>query len=213
MMPSKQVELLSHLKQWIDMSSYTLLEVARMLGLLEFHTKYTLWVRAWVFAISNVMSRYLKAWYFVILHNFKSSRLKEELCQQLPKAVQDLIPSLVAKEQVALLWNTQQKIPASEKIKAPLCHILFYVQFNENPWTKKIGKIIPRTVHVLSRGDAAQTQGGGAYCACLYFWFNIEWLPKVFKGANKCKPMDTGYIHINCLEFIIVLLQIVAVIE
>jgi hypothetical protein len=43
-MPSKRVELLSHLKNWINMNSYTLLEVARMLGLLEFHTKYTLWV-------------------------------------------------------------------------------------------------------------------------------------------------------------------------
>jgi hypothetical protein len=121
--------------------------------------------------------------------------------------------SLVAKEQAALLWNTQQKIPASEKIKAPLRRILFYVQFNENPWTEKIGKIIPRAVHILSRGDADQTQGGGAYCARLYFWFDIEWPLEVFKGANECKPADAGYVHINCLEFIIVLLQIAAVIE
>jgi hypothetical protein len=213
MMPSKRVELLSHLKEWIDVSSYTLLEVARMLGLLEFHTKYTLWARAWVFAISNAMRRYLKVRYFVILRNFKTSRLKEELRQQLPKAIQDRIPSLVAKEQAALLWNTQQKIPASEKIKAPLRRILFYVQFNENPWTEKIGKIIPRAVHILSRGDAAQTRGGGAYCARLYFWFDIEWPLEVFKGANECKPADAGYVHINCLEFIIVLLQIAAVIE
>jgi hypothetical protein len=51
------------------------------------------------------------------------------------------------------------------------------------------------------------------HCARLYFWFDIEWPLEVFKGANECKPADAGYVHINCLEFIIVLLQIAVVIE
>jgi hypothetical protein len=48
---------------------------------------------------------------------------------------------LLPKNKQALLWNTQQKIPASEKIKAPLCRILFYVNLMKTHGPKKLEKL------------------------------------------------------------------------
>jgi hypothetical protein len=121
-----------------------------------------------------------KAWYFVILHNFKSDTDSKRTMPTTPKSTSRLHPLLIAKSMWPYSGTPSKQIPASEKIKAPLCCLLFYVKCHETHGLKRLGKLSHVPYRSSHRGDAAQTLGGGAYCACLYFWFNIEWPPKFF---------------------------------
>jgi hypothetical protein len=76
--------------------------------------------------------------------------------------------------------------------------------------TATLGFIILRDPHFTSVGDASGV-AGGAYCAFLMFWFDIMWSDRVRKSiALPAKHKD--YVHINSLEFIVVILQLAAVI-
>jgi hypothetical protein len=73
-----------------------------------------------------------------------------------------------------------------------------------------LGMIIPRDPHFWSRGDASLV-GGGAYCPGLCFWFDIGWSPRVVRGVRHAKPNSPDYVHINALEFAIIILQLAAI--
>ena len=64
---------------------------------------------------------------------------------------------------------------------------------------------VPRNAQFTSIGDACLT-GGGAYCDVLEFWFDIIWTSKT-QLALRSKTL-----HINLMEFIVVVLQLAAVI-
>jgi hypothetical protein len=70
--------------------------------------------------------------------------------------------------------------------------------------------IIPRLHHFFSRGDASFL-GGGAYCPALRFWFDLGWSQRTVHGATNVAPSAPGYVHINALEFIVVILQLAAI--
>ena len=88
--------------------------------------------------------------------------------------------------------------------------ILKYLENTERPWAAKIGLIIPRVACTRSTGDASLI-AGGAHCAHLMFWFQIVWPDKVHQGT-QLKRAAPGYVHINALEFIVILLQMAAII-
>ena len=70
--------------------------------------------------------------------------------------------------------------------------------------------VVPRQPHFWSRGDASLL-GGGAYCPGLLFWFDLCWSPETLNGANNVRPSAPGYVHINALEFIVLILQLAAI--
>jgi hypothetical protein len=70
--------------------------------------------------------------------------------------------------------------------------------------------IIPRDPHFWSRGDACLV-GGGGYYPGLRFWFDIGWSAAVLHGARNVKPSAPDYVHINALEFIVIILQLAAI--
>lgn len=76
------------------------------------------------------------------------------------------------------------------------------------PLESPIGFIIPRSPHSTSIGDASEW-GGGAYCTELEYWFDLVWTPET-RRRIKLKPSDPGYLHINCLEFLLMILQLIA---
>jgi hypothetical protein len=69
----------------------------------------------------------------------------------------------------------------------------------------QIGHVIPRDPQFTSTGNACLT-GGGAFCHELQYWFDIAW------SANTKNAIEKGSIHINMMEFIIVILQLAATI-
>ena len=74
------------------------------------------------------------------------------------------------------------------------------------PWEMSIAHTVPRNAQFTSIGDACGI-GGGAFCHELQYWFDIVW------SARTQQYFVAGKIHINILEFIVVLVQLAAAIS
>ncbi len=108
-----------------------------------------------------------------------------------------------------LLWRTHQKFTLASDMVAAINHLLQYLHDSANPWEVPLGLVIPREPHFWSRGDASHV-GGGAYCPGLGFWFDIMWSPATMRGI-KAASSSPGFVHINSLEFLVIILQLAAV--
>ena len=73
------------------------------------------------------------------------------------------------------------------------------------PWEMCIGHTVPRDAQFTSIGDAC-LDGGGANCDVLEIWFDIIW------SAETSASLKLKKLHINVMEFIVVILQLAAVI-
>ena len=122
----------------------------------------------------------------------------------------DCLDSLIAHDKALLLWSSHAQMAMTPQIWYSVCAVYDYLMKSDNPWAQPIGYIIPHEPHIISLRDASNN-GGGAYCKCLQFWFNIIWSPCI-KCRLKLKQTDPNFVHINCLEFIVVILQLAAVI-
>jgi hypothetical protein len=60
----------------------------------------------------------------------------------------------------------------------------------------------------MSVGDASH-DAGGALSPSLRLWLDVNWIPEI---CHRCKLSSTNphYLHINCLEFVVVILQLAA---
>jgi hypothetical protein len=134
------------------------------------------------------------------------------LSRQLPPSLAARVKLLVARDKAQLLWDTRQKFSVDADVRTAAQHLLIYVDSTATPWEIPLGQIIPRTPHFNSKGDASHA-GGGAFCPGLGFWFDIVWSPVVVRGVKELAPGTAGYVHINALEFIVVILQLAAIKE
>ena len=105
----------------------------------------------------------------------------------------------------ALLWNKKSKIAISEPVAFELAHLKNLLTDPTYKWEMSIAHVVPRDPQFTSFGDACLT-GGGAFCHELNFWLDIHWSPATRAG------IETNTIHINVMEFIVVILQLAAVI-
>jgi hypothetical protein len=96
-------------------------------------------------------------------------------------------------------------------IRTCLQYLHSYLANPANSWEYPSGYIIKPRPHVTAIGDASQL-AGGAHCERLEFWFDVQWSKKVNHGATKVASTQPGFVHINSLEYIVVLLQLIAVI-
>jgi hypothetical protein len=210
MLPYKRERLLELLTHWSTVTTYDLLEISHLLGVLENHTKYARWARCWYFAPQNHVRRALHALYQIISRRYKWHEQELHFTWQLPATLLHGVDGLVARDKAQLLWSTRQQFTVDSTLQESIDHLCCYVETNESPWEVPLGMIIPRDPHFQSRGDASFL-GGGAYCHGLLFWFNIGWSPKTINGVRNVKPAAPSYVHINALEFIVVILQFAAV--
>ena len=105
----------------------------------------------------------------------------------------------------ATIWRNKIAIPLPQGVQHELQSLHDQLADQSNPWSTSIGHIIPRDAQFTSLGDACGA-GGGAYCHNLRFWFDILW------SDETKRQFDAGKIHINILEFIVVILQLAAAI-
>jgi hypothetical protein len=85
-----------------------------------------------------------------------------------------------------------------------------YVSSTDTPFEAKIATIIPRDPQVEAWGDASEF-GGGGFCPGLQFWFDVIWSPRVLRGLTLAQS-DPDFVHINMLEFLVVILILAATI-
>ena len=118
---------------------------------------------------------------------------------------------LIAREKARLLWATRQRFQLTPLDHSALSTLLSYLQDTFSPWDVPLGMIVPRTPNITSQGDASFV-GGGAHCPTLEFWFDVIWSPPVTAGLRYRRSSRPGFVHINCLEYLVVLLQHAAII-
>ena len=148
--------------------------------------------------------------YHAVKRKFDRKRKAIWYRNRLPQKIQHRISALVSRDQAQFLWATKQRSAISDEIADSVRNILHFLTTNDDPWEVPLGLIIPRTPHFWSRGDASK-KGGGAYCPGLGFWFDLTWSDRVVKGVRDLSPTSPGYVHINSLEFIVVVLQLAAI--
>jgi hypothetical protein len=106
------------------------------------------------------------------------------------------------------LWHSNAKFDIPENVKKDLELIRGWLRDPEVIWERSIAHWIPRDPTFVSAGDASQV-AGGAITEELKFWFDIYWSDRIQRGC-KLKPSDDEFIHINVLEFVVVLIQLAA---
>jgi hypothetical protein len=133
------------------------------------------------------------------------------LREQLPESLLQRCDALIARDKAMLLWSSRQTIPISKELCENLQMIHAVLADPLVQWAAPIAHLIPRDHHFETIGDAS-TLGGGAHCQKLEYWLDVVWSDKVSQ-ATKLAPSHHDFVHINCLEFIVVILQVAAAIE
>jgi hypothetical protein len=77
-------------------------------------------------------------------------------------------------------------------------------------WSMFIGHYVEREPTFTTYGDACEFAGGG-YCHQLEFWYDLLYGPELIRRISL-STRHIHKIHINCLECIMVIIQIAAVI-
>ena len=207
----KREELLDQLSRWIGLTSFTLREAAELHGTLESASRYVRWARAFFFTLANVLRHELRRRYYPLQRWYDKSPRRARLDRTLPETLKDRLAYICDREKAQLLWNSQVPITLTPALRAELQIIHDMLSDRSNRWSGSIGHIIPRCPHIESWGDASTSGGGGAYCPRLRLWFGILWSDPIRAGC-ALPPGTPGYVHINGLEFIVVILQLAAII-
>jgi hypothetical protein len=96
MLPYKRECLIALLRQWTTASTYDLLQISQLLGVLENHTKYARWARCWYFALQNHVRRALFARYQILARRFQRREQELRFTRQLPVACCPIAPHRIS---------------------------------------------------------------------------------------------------------------------
>ena len=163
------------------------------------------------FGLQNLLRVHLVAQYHKSKHYYDRNGGARRISQALPPSLAKRFESLVAREVATLLWRSKKRFSITPAVHAELQYLHGYLTDPLNPWEVLIGHVVPRTPNYHSAGDASQT-GGGAINDSLGFWFDCRWSQRIRTGVHL-NPRHKEFIHINCLEFLVLLLQIIACIS
>ena len=212
MLSHKREQLITILEAWIPKSNYVIQEAASLLGLLDNHTKYCPWARCWYFAIQNSVRLALLQRFEILARrpNFQATK-EASLRRILPPSLAKRLDPLLARERARVIWSTNQSFKVTEDDRASLQVLLSYLRDTTEPWATPLGMIVPRIPTIFSQGDASHA-GGGAHCPTLEFWFDVAWSPTVVQGLTRLKSKNPGYVHINAMEYVVLILQHAAVV-
>lgn len=201
----KRQNITDLLASWISRSHCTLLQAAELHGTLTDASRANRKGRATFFSFQNSLCRAIQQRFHQVKGYYNRSCKEGEFKAQLPKDLHHRLDRLIARDMATLLWRTKTPIP----IPPPVTYELkaLHRQFSDfsRPWSISIGHVVPRDAQFTSLGDACGT-GGGAYCHDLEYWFDVIWSPLTRQQFNA------GSIHINILEFVVVILQLAAAI-
>ena len=208
MLPRKRLVLIDRLKKWLAKDRFNLREISELLGVLESHVRFTPWARPWLFAIQNAMRSLLhRLWGFQ--HRRPDTNREAALRLNLPATVWNRIRSIIARERASFIWRYNLTAVLDPPMRCALANLLHYASSTDRPWEAKFGTLIPRDPQVEAFGDASLI-GGGGFCPELQFWFDIHWSSRV-RAAMRLSPSSPNFIHINMLEFVVVILLVAAI--
>jgi hypothetical protein len=206
----KRAQMIEQLVPWITRTEFNLRDISSLHGSLESLTRYIKWARPLFFALQNAIRLELTQRYYFLKRWYGTSNRASSIANELPSALLHRLTGLIASDKAKFLWSNGTQMTMTAAIRNSLIVILASLQNPSHRWAQPIGFIIERVHHFKSIGDASGL-AGGAYCKLLKFWFDIRWSPRV-RNSIALPSTHKDYIHINSLEFIVMILQLAAVI-
>ena len=208
-LPAKRALVADSLREWCTCRThFTLRDISSIHGSLENMTRHVTWMRPLFFALQNAIRVELNRRYYVLQRMYPRTGRAARLQAKLPATLYHRLSSLIARDKASLLWTSQTQMNMTQHLRAAFAVLHGIVGDEAQRIAQPLGFIVPRVPHAVSTGDASE-YGGGAHCASLCYWFDITWSDRVKQGT-QLKPSEPGFIHINCLEFIVVVLQLAA---
>ena len=210
-LPSKREEIVQELASWRTKQSYTLREAVQLLGVLEHMSRYTKWGRVWFHGLRNAVRRVIQERGPQAVRRFRRSGQIERLARALPAHLTYRLDALVQGAQARVLWHSNYRIGMSPEVLTCVTLLHDYLVNPNNSWSAPIANIVPRDPHIELYGDASTSGAGGGWCRRLQFWFEVDWSSSII-ARTQLNASHPDFLHINCLEFVIVILQLVGVI-
>ena len=201
----KRESLKAMLEEWIPKTTCNILEAATLHGTLADASRANRQGRTLFFGFQNALRRAIQHRFNQIRGYISRQGKTKRHMAELPKHLHHRIDAMIARDMAALLWSQKVKIPLSQAVIGELAHVHSLIANPDYKWEMQIGHVIPRDPQFTSLGDACW-DAGGAFCHDLEFWFDIQWSTK----TKQALAIDA--IHINVMEFTVVILQLAAVI-
>ena len=199
----KRKTITDTLATWLNRPQCTLLEAAELHGILTDASRASRSGRASFFSFQNAMRRAIQQRFHQVKGYYQRTHRRRHFASLLPESLHNRLDSLTSREMAALLWKSNTPISLSEAVQFELRQLHSHLADTNRPWSISIAHVIPRDAQFTSLGDACGT-GGGAFCNELEYWFDIVWAP------TTRSAFLAGNIHINLLEFIVVIIQLAA---
>jgi hypothetical protein len=196
------------LSEWIAAEKFTLKGAAELHGIMNDMSYAHRWGKTYFVILQQTLRDTLKIRYWQVVAYYKRKKTEPRLAKPLPANLQHRVDALVAREQSRILWHPKHKMFVSDRLRAELQILHQYLEDRANDWSISIGHLIPRDHQFEFTGDASQ-QAGGAYSHELRLWWDTVW-PQRYYAACKLKSKDPGYLHINLLEFVVVIISVAA---
>ena len=194
---------------WLTNSSFTLLEGAELCGKLESSSTCCRWIRPYFFSVQNtIRAALVQKWRKVQGYYTRMGVDKVKAKYHLPKNLEKRLQPLIARDKALLLWHSKAKFDTPQQVQKDLAQLSTWLRDPTVKWEKSIAHWIERDPTFVSAGDASH-EAGGALSEHLRFWFDVYWNPRIRRGC-KLAPTDPEFVHINSLEFIVVLIQLAA---
>lgn len=202
----KRTAITTTLLKWITTkTTCTIVEAAELHGTLADASRANRKGRAMFFGLQNALRRAIRTRFHQVKGFYSRTQRIHHFSQQLPKHLHQRLDQLIARDMAALLWHSKTPITLSDAVITELRHFHEHMADTSRPWSISIGHIIPRDAQFVSVGDACGL-GGGAYSHELEYWFDVVW------SAGTRSLFTQRQVHINILEFIVVILQLAAAI-
>jgi hypothetical protein len=191
------------------MPVFTLLQAAILCGQLASTSKCNCWIRPYFFSIQNairaaLIEKWKKVQGFYKRNDIEATKANNNL----PKHLERRLTPLIARDKALLLWHSKSTFPILAHVQKDIALMIDWLRDPAVLWEKSVAHWIPRDPTFVSAGNASQV-AGGAITEELKFWFDVYWTERVRWGC-KLPPSDPDFIHINALEFVVVLIQLAA---
>jgi hypothetical protein len=186
-------------------------EAAQLVGLFDSLCHYQRWGRPYLASLQHAIRCELGRCYHLIVAQRRFKQRNDELAAKLPQWAHYRLASFLARDRAVFMWHSRHTLELTPHIAHSLWHLQAYLAVESNQWDGHIAQIVPRDPHATSLGDASNI-GGGAYSPELHYWFNLQWSPRDHHGLSL-KLGAADFVHINSLEFIVMLLQLAAAME
>ena len=192
----------------LDRRQLSIREIAELLGHIGSATNVCRWMRCSYFNLEFFLRGILRQHFFAITKPAKRKQKELKLRAALPAAFRHRLESMLSKEMALVLWNSRKRHFLDPACIMELEHIRSSLL--SEPWEIFIPQVIPRVPHFFSDGDASGW-AGGAVSPSLHFWFRVFWSADILRGI-ELPQSHPDFVHINCLEFVVALLQFAAAI-